>query len=195
MAKQKVVRRAPSPSEEIPERPRRGLVVRIGITIVGLAVVISSLVPLLSLFDRTPPAEATQFAEFEQAALLHPRDAAYQVQLGNAYYDARKYAQAAQAYEKALALKSDPDVRVDYGTSLFYSGKAAAALEQYRAVVKSDPKHFQARMNMGVVYRAEGKIEQAIASWKEAEPLAPDAETRKRVSELITAAAVATIGK
>lgn len=39
-------------TEEIPDRPKPSLVVRLGIAILGLAVVITSLMPLLSLFQR-----------------------------------------------------------------------------------------------------------------------------------------------
>lgn len=195
MVKQKVVRRAQA-HEEIPERPKRGLVVRIGIAIVGVAVVISSLVPLISLFDRNPPAADNPFAPLEAAVQQNPQDANYQVLLGNAYYDAQRYADAAGAYQKALALKpGDPNVEVDYGTSLFYSGKAEEALKAYQTVVKAYPKHFQAHLNMGVVYRSQGKIDQAIASWKKAEGVAPDAQTKQHVAELITKAAVSSFAK
>lgn len=196
MAKQKVVRRAPQHVEEIPERPKRSLVVRIGITIIGLAVVISSLVPLLSMFEQNPPAASNPLAAFEEAARQNPRDAAYQISLGNAYYDAQRYAEAAGAYQQALALKpGDPNVQVDYGTALFYSGKADEALKVYGEVTKAHPKHFQAHLNMGVVYRSEGKTEQAIASLKRAEALAPDAQAKAHVAEMITTAAVSTLGK
>ncbi|HEY9856608.1 MAG TPA: tetratricopeptide repeat protein [Stenomitos sp.] len=196
MVKQKVVRRAKSHAEEIPERPKRGLVVRIGIAIVGLAVVISSLVPLISLFDRTPREASNPFASLEEAARQDPTNASTQVMLGNAYYDAQRYADAVGAYQKALALKpGDPNVEVDYGTSLFYVGKADEALKTFKAVLKSNPKHFQAHLNMGVVYRSQGKVSEAIASWKQAEAVAPSAEIKQHVTELITKAAVSTFAK
>lgn len=196
MVKQKVVRRAKAHEDEIPERPKRGLVVRIGIAIVGLAVVISSLVPLLSLFDRTPPASSSEFAQLEEAVRQDPQNVDYQVALANAYYDAQRYPEAAGAYQKAMALKpGDPNVQVDYGTSLFYSGKTDEALKTYQSVLKANPKHFQAHLNMGVVYRSLGKVEQAVASWKQAEALAPTPEIKQHVTELITKAAVSTIGK
>lgn len=192
MVKQKVVRRAGS--DEIPERPKRSLVVRIGIAIVGLAVVISSLVPLLSMFERAP--ESNPLAQIEEAVRQNPQDANMHVLLGNAYYDAQRYAEAAETYRKAIALKpGDSNVQVDYGTSLFYSGHPEEALAEYRAVLKRDPKHFQAHLNMGVVFRSQGKTDEAIASWKKAEQYAPDAQTKGHVAEMITVAAASTIGK
>lgn len=196
MVKQKVVRRASAHGEEIPERPKRGMVVRIGIAILGLAVIISSLVPLLSLFDRQPTAESNPVAQLEAAARQNPQDANFQVMLANAYYDAQRYAEAATVYQKAIALKpGDPNVQVDYGTSLFYSGNAEAALKEYRAVLKSNPNHFQAHLNLGVVYRSQGKHGEAIASWKKAEQLAPDAQTKQHVAEMINLAVAASIAK
>lgn len=192
MVKQKVVRRAGA--DDIPERPRRSLVVRIGIAIVGLAVVISSLVPLLSMFEQTP--QSNPLAQLEEAVRQSPQDPNLHVLLGNAYYDAQRYAEAATVYQQALALKpGDPNVQTDYGTSLFYSGRADEALKEYRAVLAKHPNHFQAHLNMGVVLRSQGKTDAAIASWKQAERLAPDARTKAHVAEMITVAAAATIGK
>jgi hypothetical protein len=51
MARHKVTRRAPRFEDEIPVR-KTPWVVRVGIAIVGLAVAVSSLIPLLQLFQR-----------------------------------------------------------------------------------------------------------------------------------------------
>lgn len=196
MVKQKVVRRASGQAEEIPERPKRSLVVRIGIGIVGLAVLISSLVPLLSMFERQPGAPASPISQLEEAVRQNPQEASMHVMLGNAYYDAQRYAEAATAYQGAIALKpGDSNVQVDYGTSLFYSGRTEEALKEYRAVLARHPQHFQAHLNLGVVYRSQGKYGEAITSWKKAEALAPDAQTKQHVAEMITLAAAASIGK
>lgn len=195
MIKLKMARPDPH-ADDIPERPKRSMVVRIGIGIVGMAVLISSLVPLFSMFQRQPSAQSNSATQLEEAARLNPTDAALHVTLGNAHYDAQRYAEAAKAYQIALALKpGDSNVQVDYGTSLFYSGRAEEAIKEYRAVSARDPKHFQARVNLGVVYRSQGKVDEAIASWRKAEELAPDAQTKQRIGEMIMQAAVTSIGK
>lgn len=204
MAKQNVARRAGGHDDEIPQRPKRSMVVRVGIAIVGLAVLISSLVPLMSMFERKPSApqqsaaqaHAGAFAALEEAVRLNPKDAEVHVLLANSYYDAHRYADAANVYQKALALKpGDPNVQVDYGTSLFYSGRPEAALKEYRAVVKSNPTHFNVHVNMGVVLKSQGKIDEAVTSWKRAESVAPNPQMKEQIAKMITEAAVSTLAK
>lgn len=186
--KQKVVRRAPQLDEEIPEK-RRNWVVRIGIGILGVAIMISSLVPLLSVFDQGPqPQDAISQAlpQLEAAAKDNPKDAAILALLGNSYYDLKRYPEAAAAYSRALAVQpDDANVQVDYGTALFYSGRSAEAKKAFEAVIAKNPDHLQAHLNLGVVHRSEGKADAARTEWTKAQLLAPDATTKQHVSELL----------
>ncbi|HEY9898742.1 MAG TPA: tetratricopeptide repeat protein [Pantanalinema sp.] len=186
--KQKVVRRAPQLNEEIPAR-KRNWVVRIGIGILAAAVLISSLVPLLSIFDHGPqPQDASTQAlpQLEAAAKANPKDAAILTLLGNTYYDLKRYPEAADAYSRSLAIQpDDANVRVDYGTSLFHMDRSADAKQAFEAVIAKYPDHLQAHLNLGVVLSSEGKNDAARVEWTKAQLLATDAGTKQRISEML----------
>ena len=87
----------------------------------------------------------------EQAAKQSPKNAAAWIALGNALMDSSRFGEAADAYQKALAL--DPknvDVRVDMGTCLKNSGRPQQAVEEYRKAIKINPNHVNAHRNMAV---------------------------------------------
>ena len=126
----------------------------------------------------------------EQAAKQSPKNAAAWIALGNALMDSNRFGEAADAYQKALAL--DPqnvDVRVDMGTCLKNSGRPQQAVEEYRKAIKMNPNHIYAHRNMGVVLAFDLKDKKEAA--KEFEkylalaPNAPDAgEIRQMVQNL-----------
>jgi tetratricopeptide (TPR) repeat protein len=126
----------------------------------------------------------------EQAAKQSPKNAAAWISLGNALMDSNRFGEAADAYQKALAL--DPknvDVLVDMGTCLKNSGRPQQAVEEYRKAIKINPNHLYAHRNMGVVLAFDLKDKKEAA--KEFEkylalaPNAPDAgEIRQMVQNL-----------
>lgn len=187
--KQKVVRQAPQPDMDIPTR-RRNVIVRIGIGILAAAVLVTSLVPLLSVFDQGPqPQDMAHQAlpQLEAAAKANPKDAAVLTLLGNTYYDLKRYSEAADAYAKSLAIQpDDANVKVDYGTSLFYTGRSAEAKQAFEAVIAKYPDHLQAHLNLGVVLSSEGKNEQARVEWTKAQQLATDPETKQHLAEMLS---------
>lgn len=137
-----------------------------------------------------PRAAAARIAALEQAVARNPKDHAAAVALGNAYYDQHRFADAEKAYRRALDLGAPgPDVRVDYGTCLFYQNRAKEAVAQYEAALKVDPKHINARINLGMAFQALGQPEKAAAVWSEALSLAADPVTRQRIQERISRAA------
>jgi tetratricopeptide (TPR) repeat protein len=126
----------------------------------------------------------------EQAAKQSPKNASAWVALGNALMDSNRFGEAADAYQKALAL--DPknvDVRVDMGTCLKNSGRPQQALEEYRKAIKMNPNHIYAHRNMGVVLAFDLKDKKEAArefeKYLELAPNAPDAgEIRQMVQNL-----------
>jgi cytochrome c-type biogenesis protein CcmH/NrfG len=81
-----------------------------------------------------------------------PGDADALVHLGNAAYDAREFAQAADAYEKALKLRpNDPNVMTDLGTAYRYEGEVDKALELFRRARAVDKTHWQSLYNEVIV--------------------------------------------
>ena len=88
--------------EPIPDRPRRSWVVRLGILIVGGAVVISSLMPLFEMFNAGPRPVAPDpglqaVAAAEEAVVADPADPVRWEALGDALEKTGKSQEAALA--------------------------------------------------------------------------------------------------
>jgi tetratricopeptide (TPR) repeat protein len=98
------------------------------------------------------PAVRQHLQEAQAAAEAKPGDYDALVHLGNAAYDAREYAQAVDAYERALKIRpDDPNVLTDLGTALRNLGDLDRALELFRKARSIDPKHWQSLYNEVVV--------------------------------------------
>ncbi len=143
--------------------------------------VVPGAVPMIS------PGEIKQL---EQIAAQSPKNADAWIALGNALMDSSRFAEAANAYGKALAI--DPrnvNVRVDRGTCLKNSGKPQEAVEEYRKAIKLNPNHLNAHRNMAVVLAFDlNNKKEAISEFEkylQLAPNAPDADAiRQQVQQL-----------
>lgn len=121
------------------------------------------------------PVDLRRVQELEAQAQQNPRDATPRTQLGNMYFDAEKYADAAKWYEASLQIApNDPDVSTDLAVSYYYSNQTDRALEQFQKSLAADPKHTKTLLNLGIV-RAFGKQDLAGAAeaWNQVVQLAP----------------------
>ncbi len=109
---------------------------------------------------------------------------------GNVAYDRGDYASAAKHFRRYLELNSDdPGVRTDLGSTLLFLGNREEAKEIYRAVIKSSPQFPQAYVNLGIALHSEGNTEEAAGLFKHAREVAKDPEQRKRIDQIVAAAA------
>ena len=121
------------------------------------------------------PVDVRRAQELEEQAKQNPQDATPRTQLGNMYFDAEKYADAAKWYEASLQIApSNPDVSTDLAVSYYYSNQTDKALEQFQKSLAADPKHTKTLLNLGIV-RAFGKQDLAGAAeaWNQVVQLAP----------------------
>jgi cytochrome c-type biogenesis protein CcmH/NrfG len=93
------------------ERPGRSWIVRLGAAIVGGAVIVSSLLPLLELFNRAPrqepvPTELQPISRAESAVIQEPSDPATWETLARALEAAGRPDQAAMARREASRRRS-----------------------------------------------------------------------------------------
>jgi len=107
-----------------------------------------------------------------------PKNAEAHVQLGNAYFDAERYADAIKYYEQAIAL--DPknvDASTDLGVSYYYTNRADDALKQFEHSLSINPQHTKTLLNQGIVL-AFGKrdMNAAAESWKKVVAIAPQSQ-------------------
>ena len=80
-----------------------------------------------------------------------------------------------------------PDVRTDLGTMLLSTGVADQAVNQYKKVLETHPKFFEANFNLGVAYEPDEQRVGARAALDQALKLAPDDAARNRVNEMLAA--------
>jgi Tfp pilus assembly protein PilF len=131
-----------------------------------------------------------EIKQLEQIASQAPKNADAWIALGNALMDSGRYAEAVNAYGKALEL--DPrnvNVRVDMGTCLKNSGKPQLAVEEYRKAIKINPNHVNAHRNMAVVLAFDlNNKKEAISEFEKYLQLAPNApdaaEIRQQIQQL-----------
>jgi tetratricopeptide (TPR) repeat protein len=106
--------------------------------------------------------------------------------IGNIDFDQRKFDQAIAAYEHYLSKKpDDPEVRTDLGTMYLSTNNADEAVAEYRKVLERHPDFFEATFNLGVAYAQTNRRGDARAALATALKLAPDADARSRVNQMI----------
>jgi cytochrome c-type biogenesis protein CcmH/NrfG len=140
-----------------------------------------------------PPLDESRAAALKVTAERDASDAPARVQLGNLYFDAERYAEAAQWYEAAL--KIDPknvDASTDLGIAYYYSNQADRALAQFDRSLAVDPRHSKTLLNMGIVRAfAKEDVDGATEAWQRALDAAPagspEATTAKRLLDGIRA--------
>jgi cytochrome c-type biogenesis protein CcmH/NrfG len=136
-----------------------------------------------------PQLDQAKVDALRKQAEANPKDAAVRADLGNAYFDAERYADAIQWYEASLAISpKNPDVSTDLGVSYYYSNQADRALAQFDKSLAINPKHTKTMLNVGVV-RAFGKqdLAGAAAVWQQVIQLAPDSAEGRAARQMIDA--------
>src|SRR5207247_11110521 len=75
--------------------------------------------------------------------------------------------QPQQVYSRTT-LAAQPDPTFVEAVKLHQSGQFAAAVEKYRAVLKTSPNSLEARSNLGVALAALGRYDEAIIEYRQA---------------------------
>jgi cytochrome c-type biogenesis protein CcmH/NrfG len=131
------------------------------------------------------PVDAAQATALERQAGAEPGNAAVRIELGNMYFDAERFDQAATWYEAALKLTpKNADVSTDLAIAYFRLNQVDRALAQIDHSLAVDPKHLKTLLNQGLI-RAFGKrdLDGATESWKRVVALAPNSEEARRAQQ------------
>jgi tetratricopeptide (TPR) repeat protein len=126
-----------------------------------------------------------------------PQNANAAVQLANTYFDAERWQDAIQWYERALKIDpNNPDASTDLGVSYYYTNRPDHALAQFDHSLKLDPKHTKTMLNKGIVL-AFGKqdLQAASAEWKRVVELAPDSPEGQAARRALEGVASAHAGQ
>ncbi|HYU26784.1 MAG TPA: tetratricopeptide repeat protein, partial [Thermoanaerobaculia bacterium] len=92
-----------------------------------------------------------QLAALKATLEKEPRNVGALTQLGNMYMDAAKYPQAAEYFERALAVREDPTVRTDLGICYKQNGQLDKAADAFARAVSEAPDQWQALYNEAIV--------------------------------------------
>ena len=125
--------------------------------------------------NAPPPLDEARASALKTTAQQNPGDAATRIQLGNMYFDAGRFPEAAQWYEAALKINPrDVNASTDLGISYYYMNEPDKALAQFDRSLAIDPSHAKTLLNVGIV-RAFGKqdLKGASDAWQKVLAVAP----------------------
>jgi len=134
-----------------------------------------------------PPLDEAKASSMKTIAQQNQGDADTRIQLGNMYFDAGRYQEAATWYEQALRLRpKDANVSTDLGISYYYMNDPDRALAQFDQSLKIDPKHAKTLLNIGIV-RAFGKQDMKGAAdvWQKILEVAPASEEAQAAKQAL----------
>ena len=135
----------------------------------------------------SPALDESQVAPLKAIAENDKKNITSRIQLGDLYFDARRYPEAMKWYEEALELNpKDANVSTDLAICYYYTDQAERAVKQMSASLAIDPKHLKTWLNLGVV-RGFGMqdLAGAKAAWEEVLKLAPGSEEAASAQKMI----------
>lgn len=134
-----------------------------------------------------PPLDESRASAMKTTAQQNPADAVTRVQLGNMYFDAGRFQEAAEWYEAALKITpKDVNASTDLGIAYYYMNRPDKALEQFDRSLAVDARHGKTLLNIGIV-RAFGKqdLKGASEAWQRVLVVAPGTEEARAAQQAL----------
>jgi len=142
---------------------------------------------------QAPPLDEAKVQSLTTILKSDPNNASATLQLANAYFDAERFRDAIQWYERTVKLEpKNVEANTDLGVSYYYESRADEALATFERSLQMDPKHTKTLLNKGIVL-AFGKedLKAAAVEWQKVvdlAPASPEGETARRALEGVAAA-------
>jgi cytochrome c-type biogenesis protein CcmH/NrfG len=137
--------------------------------------------------QAAPPLDESRATALKTTAQQNPGDSATRVQLGNMYFDAGRFQEAAEWYEAALKVDpKDVNASTDLGIAYYYMNEPDRALAQFDRSLGVDPRHAKTLLNVGIV-RAFGKqdLKGAADVWQKVLAVAPSSEEARAARQAL----------
>ena len=137
--------------------------------------------------QQAPPLDEARATALKTTAQQNPGDAPTRVQLGNMYFDAGRFQEAAEWYEAALKVNpKDVNASTDLGISYYSLNDPDRALLQFDRSLGVDPRHAKTLLNIGIV-RAFGKqdLKGAADIWQKVLAVAPSSEEARAARQAL----------
>jgi cytochrome c-type biogenesis protein CcmH/NrfG len=134
-----------------------------------------------------PPLDESRASAMKTTAQQNRTDAVTRVELGNMYFDAGRFPEAAGWYQQALEIHpKDVNVSTDLGIAYYYMNEPDRALAQFDRSLGIDPAHAKTLLNIGIV-RAFGKqdLKGAAEVWQKVLVVAPSSEEARAARQAL----------
>lgn len=133
-----------------------------------------------------PPFVKQMVQKYKTALEKNPKDIEALTGLGNMYYDSGQYPKAIDNYLKIVEIEpKNTNVQSDLGTSYFYTNDFKNAEIHLKKAIEADGKNLNALYNLGVVFRDQGKKDEAKKYWEQMKPLVQGDEQKKKLEDEI----------
>jgi Flp pilus assembly protein TadD len=136
------------------------------------------------------PMEAVrqQLASLKAQVEANPNNFDALVQLGNMYMDVGKYPQAAEYYERVVAVRDDANVRTDLGICYKQNNQLDKALAEFRRVQQLAPDQWQATYNEVIILGELRRFDEARTRFAVLEKMRPGDPEVTRLGQALSAA-------
>jgi cytochrome c-type biogenesis protein CcmH/NrfG len=135
----------------------------------------------------TPPLDEARASAMKTTAQQNPTDAVTRVELGNMYFDAGRYQEAADWYGQALKITpKDVNASTDLGIAYYYMNDPDRALAQFDRSLAIDARHAKTLLNIGIVRAfAKQDIKGAAAVWQRVLDVAPSSDEARAARQAL----------
>ena len=134
-----------------------------------------------------PPLDEARASAMKTTAQQNPSDAVTRVELGNMYFDAGRYQEAADWYSQALKITpKDVNASTDLGIAYYYMNDADRALAQFDRSLAIDARHAKTLLNIGIVRAfAKQDLKGAAEVWQKVVDVAPSSEEARAARQAL----------
>jgi Tfp pilus assembly protein PilF len=127
---------------------------------------------------------------FQKAVELQPMYADAHFHMGTALAESRRWDEAVTSYKKALELPTltiPESANQNLGLALYHLKRYREAEQTLRFAISLDPKMQSAYYNLGLVFIAENRKDEAKAAFRQARQLGPDSPVGQAALDRIKA--------
>lgn len=125
-------------------------------------------------------------AALERATDADPQDTGVLIELGDAYFLAQRYQDAARAYRRALRLvPGDASATVKLAMVWHADGDSERAAAAIAEVLAREPGHQEAHYSLAIVHFSQGLNDEARDEWVTAARIDPDSEIGRRSQSFV----------
>jgi len=122
-------------------------------------------------------------ASGRRASEMLPLDVDTHYNLGLAFFDRGAWSEAIDAFKRVLMLKANHGLALNnLGAALVRCGNRTEAMPYFLKATQSNPDHLEALLNLAVLYRQEGRLNEARRCIERVELLAPGSAAKQSIT-------------